>query len=123
MAHRLIRLYIKMYGLMGLCIKTYEVMILCMKRYEVMRLCMKRYEVIRLCMKTYEVMRLCIKMYEVITLGMEKKRGFGGNAPNKLRPVLKARGVSLRATCAVGTAKSLYRVKSVADLIMGEKNI
>jgi len=37
----------------------------------------------------------------------ETKRGFGGNAPNKLRPVLKARGVSLRATHAIGTAKSL----------------
>jgi hypothetical protein len=34
--------------------------------------------------------------------------GFGGNAPNKLRPVLEARGVSMRATRAVGTAKSLF---------------
>jgi hypothetical protein len=28
----------------------------------------------------------------------------------KLRPVLKARGASMRATCAVGTAKSLYSI-------------
>jgi len=33
--------------------------------------------------------------------------GFGGSAPNKLWPVLKARGVSLRTLRAVGTAKSL----------------
>jgi len=28
-------------------------------------------------------------------------RGFGGNTPNKLWPVLKARGVSLQATRAI----------------------
>jgi len=39
-----------------------------------------------------------------------EKRGFGGKAPNKLRPVLKARGVSLQMTHAVGTAKSLSLV-------------
>jgi hypothetical protein len=35
------------------------------------------------------------------------ERGFGGNAPNKLWPGPKVRGVSLRATRAVGTANSL----------------
>ncbi len=33
--------------------------------------------------------------------------GFGGNAPNKLWPGPKARGVSLQTPHAVGTAKSL----------------
>jgi len=33
--------------------------------------------------------------------------GFGGSAPNKLWPGLKARGVSLRTPHAVGMAKSL----------------
>ena len=42
---------------------------------------------------------------------MCNKWGFGGNAPSKLRPVLKARGASMRATRAGGTAKSLYRIK------------
>jgi hypothetical protein len=40
------------------------------------------------------------------------KRGFGGNAPNKLWPVLQIRGVSLRGTRAVGTAKSLWGWKA-----------
>jgi len=75
--------------------------------YELMRLCIKTYELMRLCIKMYEVVRLCIKMYGLMRLCIYKKRGFGGNAPNKLRPVVKARGVSLRATRAVGTAKSL----------------
>ena len=39
------------------------------------------------------------------------KRGFGGNAPGKLRPVLKARGASMQATRAVGTAISLFEKK------------
>jgi len=42
-----------------------------------------------------------------------EKRGFGGRAPNKLRPVLKARGVSLQATHTVGMAKSLSKSKAL----------
>ena len=38
---------------------------------------------------------------------ISNKREFGGNAPNKLRPMLKVGGVSMRATHAVGMAKSL----------------
>ena len=41
---------------------------------------------------------------------MCNKWGFGGNAPSKLRPVLKARGASMRATRAGGTAKSLLYI-------------
>jgi len=35
------------------------------------------------------------------------KRGFGGNAPNKLKAYAEGGGASLRATHAVGMAKSL----------------
>jgi hypothetical protein len=43
------------------------------------------------------------------------KRGFGGNAPNKLRPGLKVRVASMLATRAVGTAKSLSNINDEAD--------
>ena len=51
---------------------------------------------------------------------MCNKWGFGGNAPSKLRPVLKARGVSMRATRAGGTAKSLSIIY-VSPPALGEK--
>ncbi len=38
---------------------------------------------------------------------ISNKRGFGGNAPNKLRPMLKVGEASMRATHAIGMAKSL----------------
>ena len=36
-----------------------------------------------------------------------EKRGFGGNAPNKLKAYAEGGGASLQATHAVGMAKSL----------------
>ena len=38
---------------------------------------------------------------------LRNRWGFGGNAPNKHRPVLQVREVSEQVTRAVGTAKSL----------------
>jgi len=43
---------------------------------------------------------------------MRLKGGLRGNAPNKLRSMLKARGVSLQVTHALGTAKSLFCILS-----------
>ena len=59
---------------------------------------------------------------------MCNKWGFGGNAPSKLRPVLRARGASMRATRAGGTAKSLSliildtdRKLTIFSIFRGEK--
>jgi hypothetical protein len=41
------------------------------------------------------------------------KRGFGGNAPNKLRPMLKVGEVSMQVTHAIGMAKSLFSIKKL----------
>ncbi len=40
---------------------------------------------------------------------ISNKRGFGGNAPNKLRPMLKVGGASMQVTHAVGMTKSLFK--------------
>jgi hypothetical protein len=45
-------------------------------------------------------MRLCLKI----------DGGLGAMPPSKLRPMLKARGASMQATHAIGTAKSLFTI-------------